>query len=477
VNNKTMSNSNVNKSKRRFLRNSISIGTMVGFSQLVLTGPLLAMSSKENPTGKLAPFTFDFAKCGYANNENIPLVKAVTLVEQMVEPIDGDATALIQQAIDHVSSLPLNQDGFRGAVLLAKGTFHLQGQLKISTSGVVLRGSGAVGNNADGTRLIASGNDRRTLIEIKGNNDKRVEKKYTVQAPFTKAGAQTLTLDSVEGLNVGDQDMFLHHDLYFSESIVRINSISASEIKKQIPRLQSLAAMETAPDFYNAYWEKVELKPSPWTKIQKLLKGSIRNQQELVKRINDNGRVKWDYLVLQSWRDVVGDDDKGYAEYAQKWAKMAEKEGIKLILYITVPHAQNAAAVNAPVAVEQTEMEMRTIQKLASRIQPHAIVPVALGIKNIQQNGTDLKFRYVNDYHPNQYSAFLTSNMFYASFFKESTEGFNYNTVVETNPKSRGKGKDPDGGNAKVVFDEKTKTLLQQAAFDAVMEYNSKYGK
>jgi hypothetical protein len=67
--------------------------------------------------------------------------------------------------------------------------------------------------------------------------------------------------------------------------------------------------------------------------------------------------------------------------------------------------------------------------------------------------------------------------MFYASFFKESTEGFNYNTVVETNPKSRGKGKDPDGGNAKVVFDEKTKTLLQQAAFDAVMEYNSKYGK
>ena len=187
--------------------------------------------------------------------------------------------------------------------------------------------------------------------------------------------------------------------------------------------------------------------------------------------------MKWDYLVLQSWLDVVGDVDEGYAKYVQKWAKIAEKNGIKVILYITAPHAQNAEPVNAPVGMEQTNVEMRTIQQLSGRIQPHAVVPVALGIKKIQESGTDLKFRYVKDGHPNQYSAFLTSNMFYASFFKESTEGFNYNTVVETKDKGAGKGKDPDGGNAKVIFNNKTKTLLQKAAFDAVMEFNTGNGK
>ena len=46
-------------------------------------------------------------------------------------------------------------------------------------------------------------------------------------------------------------------------------------------------------------------------------------------------------------------------------------------------------------------------------------------------------------------------------------------TVIETNPKGKGEGKDPDGGDAKVVFDDATKTLLQKAAYSAVIEFNS----
>jgi len=83
----------------------------------------------------------------------------------------------------------------------------------------------------------------------------------------------------------------------------------------------------------------------------------------------------------------------------------------------------------------------------------------------------------VNDGHPNQFSAFLAANMFYASFFKESTEGFKFNTVVENKSKGKGEGQDPDGGDAKVVFEESTKTLLQKAAFDAVMEFSAGNGK
>jgi hypothetical protein len=274
---------------------------------------------------------------------------------------------------------------------------------------------------------------------------------------------------NVEKVVYGGQDMFRHHDLYFSESMLRLNSITIPEIEAFITRIKSLQAMTTPPDFYNKYWQKTGLKQPSWEIIQQNLEASTKNQNLLIERIKNNKRVKWDYVVLQSWQDVVGDVDKGYGEYAQKWAAKAEKEGVKVILYITAPHAQNATPVKAPVGLEQTRMEMETIEKLAERIHPFAVVPVALSLEMIQKNGTDLKFRYVNDGHPNQYSAFLTANMFYAAFFKKSPEGLMFNTVTET--KLDANGKDPDGNDPKVFFDEKTKTLIRKTAFDAVMDF------
>ena len=285
-------------------------------------------------------------------------------------------------------------------------------------------------------------------------------------------GQPHLTVN-VERIVYGGQDLFRHHDLYFSETFVRLDSISVSEVEEKITSIESLLATEEAPAFFHRYWKKLDRKPIAWSVIEKNLLSARKRQGQLIERINRNQRVKWDYLVLQSWKDVVENVDAGYAEYAQKWAKMAQEEGIKVILYITAPYAQNAQPVTEAVGLQQTQMEMETIRLLAQKIRPYAVVPVALGINNVQQNGTDLTFRYVNDGHPNQYSAFLTSNMFYAACFRQSTEGFNYNTVTETNPKGKGPGKDPDGGNAMVTFDEKTKTLLQRNAYKAVMDFYS----
>lgn len=285
-------------------------------------------------------------------------------------------------------------------------------------------------------------------------------------------GQPNLTVN-VEKVVYGGQDMFRHHDLYFSQSMVRLNSITVPEIETFKTRIQSFLDLEIAPDFYSAYWQKTGLKPVPWSKITGNLKTALWRQDQLINRIKANDRVKWDYLVLQSWQDVVEDPDAGYAEYVQKWAEIADKEGIKLILYITAPHSQNATPVDAPLKPDQTEMEMRAVHALAKRVKPHAVVPVPLAIQAIQEGGTELTFRYVNDFHPNQYCAFLTANMFYAAFFKDSTEGFRFNTVVETNDKGAGEGKDPDGGSAKVVFDEETKKLLQKAAYESVVEFDS----
>lgn len=76
------------------------------------------------------------------------------------------------------------------------------------------------------------------------------------------------------------------------------------------------------------------------------------------------------------------------------------------------------------------DQEINFVLELSKEIQPYAVVPVQLAINMIQEGGTDLTFRYVNYFHPNQRTAFLTSNMFYAAFFNESTEGFNFNTVT-----------------------------------------------
>ncbi len=68
---------------------------------------------------------------------------------------------MIQAAIDRVSALTPDANGFRGAVLLKKGVYLVEGSLYIRASGVVLRGEG---NGVDGTVLNATQKSQHTLI-------------------------------------------------------------------------------------------------------------------------------------------------------------------------------------------------------------------------------------------------------------------------------------------------------------------------
>ncbi len=92
----------------------------------------------------------DFSHAGYmGGGVKLPTVP----VKKTVSPSGGDDTAAIQAAINEVSQGEL-RDGFRGAVLLARGIFHCSQPLTIQASGVVLRGSGSA---ADGTTIQMSG--------------------------------------------------------------------------------------------------------------------------------------------------------------------------------------------------------------------------------------------------------------------------------------------------------------------------------
>ncbi|MFE5317940.1 Ig-like domain-containing protein [Paenibacillus sp. NPDC056579] len=119
---------------------------------------------------------------------------------------EGDDTARIQAAIDELSAMPLSQDGFRGALLLSKGTYRLGGKLAIRASGIVLRGEG---QGADGTILYGTGTDQRDLLEIGGARGPVVNTAVstTIADMFVPTGARSFRVSDASQFQVGDTVM------------------------------------------------------------------------------------------------------------------------------------------------------------------------------------------------------------------------------------------------------------------------------
>ncbi|MBE9665263.1 DUF6298 domain-containing protein [Mucilaginibacter boryungensis] len=147
------------------------------------------------PNGDRIP---DYSYAGYMASEK-PIPTAQVKVTVPVKP--GDATLRIQAALDYVAGLPTNTDGTRGTVLLEKGTYVVNGSLKINASGVVLRGSG-MGTN--GTILLAAGTDRETFIKIIGKNDRRKEKEIKIADAYVRVNAMSFHVTSAGNLKTGD---------------------------------------------------------------------------------------------------------------------------------------------------------------------------------------------------------------------------------------------------------------------------------
>ena len=157
----------------------------------------LTLQYKAYPNGDRIP---DYSYCGYmASEAAIPHVGV-----QVIVPVQtGDATRVIQEAINYVSQLPVRPDGFRGAVLLEPGTYTIEGTLYLRASGVVLRGSGT-GEN--GTKLIAAGDDNKgALIRIVGGNNQIVSKYTPLADEYVPVNAQTLNFAAPHSFKIGDQ--------------------------------------------------------------------------------------------------------------------------------------------------------------------------------------------------------------------------------------------------------------------------------
>lgn len=139
----------------------------------------------------------DFSHAGYGGGGVRPPEVADAL---RVRPTGGDDTALIQAALDRVASARADARGLRGAVLLEAGRFRVAGRLRLRASGVVLRGRGA-----GVTTVVATGQGRRTLVEVGGGAPPAAGAPVRVTDERAAAGSLALTLESVEGLAAGDR--------------------------------------------------------------------------------------------------------------------------------------------------------------------------------------------------------------------------------------------------------------------------------
>ncbi|HDY87722.1 MAG TPA: hypothetical protein ENH82_06330, partial [bacterium] len=118
------------------------------YSSLVYPGIDGKLVYVPDEKGNIIP---DFSHSGYkGSGVSIPYVP----IKEILWPVEGDDSPNIQAAIDRVSALPLDENGFRGAVLLKMGYYELSSPLHISASGVVLRGEG---QGETGTILIGLG--------------------------------------------------------------------------------------------------------------------------------------------------------------------------------------------------------------------------------------------------------------------------------------------------------------------------------
>lgn len=279
----------------------------------------------------------------------------------------------------------------------------------------------------------------------------------------------------VQRVIYGGQNMFKHSTYYFSQSFIEQSTLTNERINDRIATMKEFLKSDTAPnpEEWGQHWASLGKTDVSFASIHNHIKKAIKNHEVLLR---DNPKTKWDYVVLQSWRDVSDQPNQAYERYATKLAEIAKAQNADVILYMTSPETQNEDPVAEPYNVASADRDTAVGRRMKETLQPKAVIPVPLAIKNIQTGdadkpGTDLVFRYRNDGHPNQTCAFLVANLFYAAITGKSPEGLAFNSVTENKLKN---GKDPDGGEPTVVFENKEKAYLQRMASEAVLEFNRK---
>ncbi len=172
---------------------AISAFSIAQTTTLVSIGTDGKLTYKADAVGSVIP---DYSGVGYKNSEKaipvVPVVKTVTAVT-------GDNTNNVQTAINEVAAMPLQSNGFRGAILFKAGLYNIVSTITISASGIVLRGEGT------STEFKATGTVQYDLVRVSGGSvtiNSSTQKKITDS--FVPFGTKSVTVESGHTFVAGD---------------------------------------------------------------------------------------------------------------------------------------------------------------------------------------------------------------------------------------------------------------------------------
>jgi hypothetical protein len=180
----------------------------------------------------------DFSNVGYkGGGVPIPFLS----VKQTIFPTTGDRRQDIQNAIDDVATLPLDSNGFRGAVLLTAGVYEVSHPgIRVYDSGIVIRGEG---QGTGGTTILYTStiaDDAITLGFTNGGytNIEPNVATYNVTDPFVPVGTKTLSISDASTISPGDRiiiqllpnDDWLLHSTYVQHILTRLVCRSPSHL-------------------------------------------------------------------------------------------------------------------------------------------------------------------------------------------------------------------------------------------------------
>src|SRR5215211_3080095 len=142
----------------------------------------------------------DFSRVGYyGGDQDIPHVAIVKTIYPST-----NAQSDIQAAIDEVAKKTPDKNGFRGTIFLKKGTYRIPGSIRVSTSGIVLRGEGDTEN---GTRLIATAKTQDPLLSVSGTGGiseiKNSREKITDE--YVPVGSFSFSVTDAKSFQKGDR--------------------------------------------------------------------------------------------------------------------------------------------------------------------------------------------------------------------------------------------------------------------------------
>ncbi len=151
----------------------------------------------------------DYSVVGYKGNGVLDIPSSIPIVHT-INPIAGDNTNHIQSAINYVSSLPIQSNGFRGALKLNAGTYYTSNTLTLRASGVVIYGDGDGATSSSNTIIHCTSTSQIAMLDVgAGNKNEWWESKVpatqtNITDSIVPVGSKTFTVQNASSYNVGD---------------------------------------------------------------------------------------------------------------------------------------------------------------------------------------------------------------------------------------------------------------------------------